>query len=36
MSTEEFIITLFCQIDESMSDVPKHRQASLYPSEVVT
>ena len=36
MSDEEFIIELFCRIDESLKDVPKHSQANLYPSEVVT
>jgi len=36
MPTEEFIISLFCRVDEAMGDVPKHPQAHLYPSEVVT
>ena len=36
MSTEEFIIVLFCLVDDQMLDVKKHSQASLYPSEVVT
>ncbi len=36
MTTEEFIIDLFCRIDTEMQDVPKHPQAKLYPSEVVT
>ena len=36
MTTEEFIIQLFCCVDDVMSDVPKHSQAKLYPSEVVT
>ncbi len=36
MSTEEFIIAMFCKIDDNMKDVPKHPQASLYPSEIVT
>ena len=36
MSTEDFIINLFCRVDDTMTDVPKHPQASLYPSEVVT
>jgi hypothetical protein len=35
MTTEEFIIDLFCRVDEKMADVKKHSQASLYPSEVV-
>jgi hypothetical protein len=36
VTTEEFIITLFCQVDDRMGKVPKHAQAKLYPSEVVT
>jgi hypothetical protein len=36
MPTEEFIIALFCRIDDAMTDVHKHSQASLYPSETVT
>jgi hypothetical protein len=36
VTTQEFIIELFCRIDDTMPDVPKHPQASLYPSEVVT
>lgn len=36
MTTEEFIIRLFCLIDDQMSDIPKHSQATLYPSEVMT
>jgi hypothetical protein len=36
VTTEEFIIELFCRVDEQMSDVAKHPQAKLYPSEVVT
>lgn len=36
MSTEDFIINLFCRVDDTMTDVPKHPQATLYPSEVVT
>ena len=36
MSTEHFIIALFCRVDDHMLDVKKHSQASLYPSEVVT
>jgi hypothetical protein len=36
MSTVDFIIALFCRVDEAMSDVPKHPQAQLYPSEIVT
>ena len=36
MSTEDFIIDLFCRVDEAMPDVTRHSQANLYPSEVVT
>jgi len=36
MTTEDFITELFYRIDEAMRDVPKHSQASLHPSEVVT
>lgn len=36
MTTEDFIIELFCRIDDKMPDVKKHPQAALYPSEVVT
>ena len=36
MRTEDFIIDLFCRIDDAMKDTPKHPQAHLYPSEVVT
>jgi len=36
MSTQDFITELFCRVDDAMHDIPKHNQASLYPSEVVT
>jgi len=36
MSTVDCIIDLFCRVDEAMLDVPKHPQAKLYPSELVT
>lgn len=36
MTTRDFIIELFCRIDEAMKDIPKHHQAKLYPSEVVS
>jgi len=36
MKTIDFITELFCHIDDQMANVPKHSQASLYPSEVVT
>jgi hypothetical protein len=36
MSTEDFIIALFIRVDSVIGDLPKHPQAQLYPSEVVT
>jgi hypothetical protein len=36
VTTEDFIIDLFCRIDDKMQDAQKHSQANLYPSEVVT
>lgn len=36
MSTEEFIIELFCRVDDAMQGIAKHSQAKLYPSEIVT
>ncbi len=36
MSTEDFIIGLFIRVDSMLAHVPKHPQAHLYPSEVVT
>ena len=36
MSTEDFIIELFCRVDDQMRDVSRHSQAKLYPSELVT
>jgi hypothetical protein len=36
MSDQDFITELFCRIDDCLKDVPKHSQARLYPSEVVT
>jgi len=36
MTTENFIIELFCRIDDRMKPVPKHSQAHLWHSEVVT
>ena len=31
-----YITELFCQVDDQTGYLPKHRQARLYPSEVVT
>ena len=36
MTTVDFITDLFCRIDDEMRAVPKHPQAQLWPSEVVT
>ncbi len=36
MTTLDFITELFCRIDDVMRDVPKHNQAKLSPSEIVT
>ncbi len=36
MSTDDFIIHLFDRVDTVMADVPKHPEAHLYPSEIVT
>jgi hypothetical protein len=36
MTTEDIIIQIFCLVDDHMKEVSKHRQAKLYPSELVT
>jgi hypothetical protein len=36
LCTEDFIIELFCRIDAVMAQEPKHPQARLWPSEIVT
>jgi hypothetical protein len=36
MTTVDFIIALFCTIDDRMPGVAKHPQAHLWPSELVT
>jgi len=36
MTTVDFITELYCRVDEKLKLSPKHSQASLYPSEVVT
>ena len=36
MTTIDFITDLFCRIDDRMKVLPKHPQATLWPSEVVT
>jgi hypothetical protein len=36
MTTQEIIIQIFCFVDDAMPALPKHPQARLYPSELVT
>ena len=36
MTTVDFITTLFYEVDEQMGAIPKHPEARLWPSEVVT
>ena len=36
MSTDDFIMHLFIRVDTVMAEVPKHPDAHLYPSEIVT
>ena len=36
MTTQDFIIALFYAVDQEMLEVPKHPDAKLSPSEVVT
>lgn len=36
MSTREFIISLFCRIDDALPTQCLHPQAKLWPSEIVT
>jgi hypothetical protein len=32
MTTEDFIIDLFCRVDDRMKNIPNHSQAALWPS----
>ncbi|NOG50566.1 MAG: hypothetical protein HND48_14930 [Chloroflexi bacterium] len=36
MTTEDFIISLFCLVDDRMDKLGKRSDATLYPSELVT
>lgn len=36
MTTLDFITELFCRVDDLIDDLPKHPQANLFPSELVT
>src|SRR6267143_3609099 len=35
-TTIDFITTLFCQVDDQLAGLPKHPEARLWPSKVVT
>ena len=35
-TTTEFITALFCQVDDQLAGLPKHPEAHLWPSEVLT
>ena len=36
MTTWDLVIALFYHVDEQLHDMPKHPEAHLWPSEVVT
>jgi len=36
MTTEDIILHIFCLVDDGLPKIPKHPQAKLYPSELVT
>ncbi len=36
MTTDDSILHMFCLVDDSLPNIPKHPQATVYPSEVVT
>jgi hypothetical protein len=36
MTTEDIILHIFCLVDDSLPGIPRHSQAKLYPSELVT
>jgi len=36
MTTEDIILHIFCFVDDRLGHLPKHPQAKLYPSEIVT
>lgn len=36
MTDRDFIIELFCRVDDAMKDAVKHSQAKMYPSELVS
>lgn len=36
MTTEEIITAIFIEVDDNLPPIKKHKQATLYPSELVT
>jgi hypothetical protein len=36
MTSLDFITEWFCQVDDQMTEAPKHSQARLWPSETLT
>jgi hypothetical protein len=36
MTTEDMITAIFCLVDDQLREVPKHPQAELFPSEIIT
>jgi hypothetical protein len=36
VTDSDFIIELFCRVDDEMKEVKKHSQAQMYPSEIIT
>ena len=36
MTTDDIILHIFCLVDDSLPEIPRHSQANLYPSELVT
>jgi len=36
MTTGDIILHIFCLVDDKLPKIPRHSQAKLYPSELVT
>ena len=36
MTTDDIILHIFCLVDDHLPNIPRHSQAKLYPSELVT
>ncbi len=36
MTTDDIVLHMFCLVDDRLPDIPKHPQAKVYPSELVT